>query len=94
MSRNLKIFAVADKINGNGLMMSGTAYTAGAFIRDSLPYFKHRGFDFMNEGFLYCIGEFDEDSFSIVDTKKELLSWDEYKKPELPVTHENVNIDA
>ena len=55
MSRNLKIFAVADKINGNGLMMSGTAYTAGAFIRDSLPYFKHRGFDFMNEGLLYEI---------------------------------------
>ena len=66
MSRNLKIFAVADKINGNGLMMSGTAYTAGAFIRDSLPYFKHRGFDFMNEGLLYEIGEFSEDTFSIV----------------------------
>ena len=93
MSRNLKIFAVADKINGNGLMMSGTAYTAGAFIRDSLPYFKHRGFDFMNEGLLYCIGEFDENTFTIVDTKKELLSWDEYKRPEIPVTHDDVKID-
>ena len=93
MSRNLKIFAVADKINGNGLMMSGTAYTAGAFIRDSLPFFKHRGFDFMNEGLLYEIGEFSEDTFSIVEAKKVLLSWDEYKRPEIPVTHDDVKID-
>lgn len=85
MSKSLKIFAVADKINGNGLFITGTAYTAGAFVRDSLPFFRMRKFDFLNEGLLYELGEFSEESFEITSTKKELISWDCYKSPEVPV---------
>lgn len=85
--KNLKIFAVADKVNGDGLVITGTAYTAGAFIRDSLPFFRARCPNFMSECDLYELGEFSEDSFEITSTYKIPLSWDLYKCPENPVEH-------
>ena len=85
--KNLKIFAVSDKVNGNGLVITGTAYTAGGFVRDSLPFFRARCPNFMSECELYEIGEFSEDDFSIVSCVKVPVSWDCYKAPEIPVSH-------
>lgn len=84
--KNLKIYAVSDKVNGNGLVITGTAYTAGGFIRDSLPFFRARCPNFMSECDLYEIGEFSEDDFMIVSSVKRPVSWEEYKTPENPVT--------
>ena len=85
--KNLKIFGVSDKINGNGLVITGTAYTAGAFVRDSLPFFRARCPNFMLECELFELGEFSEDSFEILSTCKIPVSWDCYKCPENPVVH-------
>lgn len=82
----LKLFAVTDKVNADGLVMTGTAYTAGAFIRDSIPFFNARKIDFFNECNLYLIAELDENGLSISAVKKELIPWDSYKHPEIPVT--------
>lgn len=82
----LKLFAVTDKVNADGLIMTGTAYTAGAFIRDSIPFFNARKIDFFNECNLYFIAELDENGLSISSVKKELIPWDVYKHPEIPVT--------
>ena len=53
--KTLKLFAVTDKVNDDGLIMTGTAYTAGAFIRDSIPFFNSRKIDFWDECNLYLI---------------------------------------
>ena len=84
--KTLKLFAVTDKVNDDGLIMTGTAYTAGAFIRDSIPFFNARKIDFFNECNLYYIAELDESTLSIEPVNKELISWDAYKHPEIPVT--------
>lgn len=84
--KTLKLFAVTDKVNADGLIMTGTAYTAGAFIRDSIPFFNARKIDFFNECNLYQIADLDESSLSVSPVKKELIPWDAYKHPEIPVT--------
>lgn len=89
--KNLKIFAVADKVNGNGLVITGTAYTAGAFVRDSLPFFRARCPNFMSECELYELGDFSEEDFEIKSTCKIPVSWSCYKTPENPVEHLDIN---
>ena len=89
--KNLKIYGVADKVNGNGLVLTGTSYTAGAFVRDSLPFFRARCPKFMTECELYELGEFSEENFEIISTYKILISWDCYKCPENPVEHLNTD---
>lgn len=84
--KTLKLFAVTDKVNDDGLIMTGTAYTAGAFIRDSIPFFNARKIDFLNECNLYYIAELDECSLDVSPVTKELISWDAYKHPEIPVS--------
>lgn len=84
--KTLKLFAVTDKVNADGLVMTGTAYTAGAFIRDSIPFFNARKIDFWDECNLYLIAELDESSLSVSPVNKELIPWDSYKHPEIPVT--------
>lgn len=84
--KTLKLFAVTDKVNDDGLIMTGTAYTAGAFVRDSIPFFNARKIDFLNECNLYYIAELDESSLAISPVTKDLIPWDVYKHPEIPVT--------
>ena len=84
--KTLKLFAVTDKVNADGLVMTGTAYTAGAFIRDSIAFFNARKIDFLNECSLYEIAELDESTLSVSAVSKELIPWDAYKHPEIPVT--------
>lgn len=84
--KTLKLFAVTDKVNADGLVMTGTAYTAGAFIRDSIPFFNARKIDFWDECNLYLIAELDESSLSVKPVSKELIPWDSYKRPEIPVS--------
>ena len=83
----LKFFAVADKTNGNTIVMTGTAYTAGAFVRSSIGYLGKINPNYLEEFQPVELGEIDEEKLCVSSTVSKVFNWDVYKTPENPVEH-------
>lgn len=85
--RSLKLFVVADKTNDNTIVMTGTAYTRGAFVRSSIGYLSKVNPNFREEFVPAELCEIDEEELFIRNEDTKFFDWDVYKVPENPVEH-------
>lgn len=76
------IFCIRDLV-GDEVIALGMSPTAGAFIRQNIPYFAKINPNYMVDYRILLIGEFTESDLKITPCEPQLISWDCYKTPEI-----------
>lgn len=79
-----KLFGVFDTIS-NRMHTVGLSTTAGSFVREIGKYLFKQNPNFEDEFVLVSLGELDEDHKTIT-SEWNTLSWDVYRRPEVPAT--------